>query len=108
MANEIVNNSDILEKVKEQYKEDTTKLKHYHVEISKVCHVTFEDVFAYSKEGAEEAAESSAYGGAGQECFDDYHFEMKAHEQTDDPEEVRKEWISYFGDIDADEMFERG
>ena len=84
------------------------KLKHYHVEISKVCHVTFEDVFAFSKKEAEEAAESSAYGGAGQECFDDYHFEMKAHEQTDDQEEVKAEWISFFGDEDVEDMFVRG
>ena len=84
------------------------KLKHYHVEISKVCHVVFEDVFAYSKEEAEEAAESSAYGGAGQDCFDNYHFEMEAHEQTDDPDEVREVWISHFGEEDADEMFVRG
>ena len=55
------------------------KLKHYHVEISKVSHVVFEDVFAYSKEEAEEAAESSAYGGAGQDCFDDYHFETVSY-----------------------------
>jgi len=104
MENEIVNNSDILEKVKEQYE----TLKHYHVTITKVARVTFEDVFAYSASGAEEAAESSAYSGAGQSCFDDYHFEMTAHEQTDNPEEVRKEWISFFGEDDADEMFERG
>lgn len=84
------------------------KLKHYHVEISKVSHVVFEDVFAYSKEEAEEAAESSAYGGAGQDCFDDYHFEMKAHEQTDAQEEVKEAWISFFGDIDVDDMFVRG
>ena len=83
-------------------------LKHYHVEISKVCHVTFEDVFAYSKEGAEKAAESSAYGGAGQDCFDDYHFEMEAHMQTSDPKEVKEEWEGFFGDVDSDEMFERG
>ena len=88
--------------------QEKPKLKHYHVEISKVCHVTFEDVFAFSKEEAEEAAESSAYGGAGQDCFDDYHFEMKAHEQTDDPEEVKAEWISFFGDADVDDMFVRG
>ena len=87
---------------------DKPKLKHYHVEISKVCHVTFEDVFAFSKEEAEEAAESSAYGGAGQECFDDYHFEMKAHMQTDDPKEVKEEWEGFFGDEDSDEMFARG
>ena len=37
--------------------QEKPKLKHYHVEISKVCHVTFEDVFAYSASGAEEAAE---------------------------------------------------
>ena len=88
--------------------EETPTLKHYHVEISKVCHVTFEDVFAYSKEGAEEAAESSAYGGAGQDCFDDYHFEMEAHMQTSDPKEVREEWEGFFGDVDSEEMFERG
>ncbi len=84
------------------------KLKHYHVCISKVCHVTFEDVFAYSEAEAEEAAESSAYGGAGQDCFDDYHFEMKAHMQTDDPSEVKAEWESYFGDVDSEDMFVRG
>ena len=84
------------------------QLKHYHVEISKVCHVTFEDVFAFSKAEAEEAAESSAYGGAGQDCFDDYHSEMKAHMQTKDPKEVKAEWISFFGDEDADDMFVRG
>ena len=84
------------------------QLKHYHVEISKVCHVTFEDVFAFSKAEAEEAAESSAYSGAGQDCFDDYHFEMRAHMQTKDPKEVKAEWISFFGDEDADDMFVRG
>lgn len=84
------------------------QLKHYHVEISKVCHVTFEDVFAYSEAEAEEAAESSAYSGAGQGCFDDYHFEMKAHLKTKNPKEVKAEWISFFGDEDADDMFVRG
>ena len=84
------------------------QLKHYHVEISKVCHVTFEDVFAFSKAEAEEAAESSAYGGAGQDCFDDYHFEMKAHLKTKNPKEVKAEWISFFGDEDADDMFVTG
>ena len=84
------------------------QLKHYHVEISKVCHVTFEDVFAYSEAEAEEAAESSAYSGAGQGCFDDYHFEMKAHMQTDKPEEVKAEWESFFPCEDSDAMFVRG
>ena len=65
-------------------------------------------MFAYSKEEAEKAAESSAYGGAGQDCFDDYHFEMEAHMQTDNPREVKEEWESYFGDVDSEDMFVRG
>ena len=83
-------------------------LKHYNVTIRKIACVTFEDVFAYDDAGAEEAAESSAYGGAGQDCFDDYHFEMNACMQTDDPKEVKEAWEGFFGDEDSDEMFERG
>jgi hypothetical protein len=83
-------------------------LGHYHVTIKKVSCVTFEDVFAHSKEEAEDAAESSAYGGAGQYCFDDYEFEMDAELQTDDLKEVKEAWIEQFGDEDVDEMFTRG
>ncbi len=89
-------------------KEDKDVLKHYHVTISKIACVTFEDVFAYTEEGAKEGAESSAYGGAGQDCFDDYHFEMSACMQTDDPKKVKEEWEGFFGDVDSDDMFERG
>ena len=88
-------------------KEEQT-LKHYHVTISKISTVTFEDVFATSEAEAEEAAECSAYSGAGQGCFDDYEFEMEACMQTDDPERVKEEWISQFGDEDVDDMFVRG
>jgi hypothetical protein len=33
---------------------------------------------------------------------------MEAHEQTDDPDEVKEVWISHFGEEDADDMFVRG
>ncbi len=87
---------------------DKDILKHYNVTIRKVSTVTFEDVFAYSEAGAEENAEESCWGGHGQYCFDDYELELKAYEQTRKPEEVKQAWIELFGDIDADEMFERG
>ena len=64
--------------------------------------------FKIDKEEAEDAAESSAYGGAGQYCFDDYEFEMDAELQTDDLKEVKEAWIEQFGDEDVDEMFTRG
>ena len=95
--------------IEEQQKQKEETLKHYHVDISKISSTQFLDVFANSEEDAKEAAETSAYGGAGQYCFDDYEIEATHAElQADKPEDVKKAWIEFFGEEDADEMFTTG
>ena len=95
--------------IEEQQKQEEETLKHYRVDIAKISATQFEDVFAYNEKDAKEAAETSAYGGAGQYCFDDYEIEATHAELlADRPEDVKEAWIEFFGEEDADEMFTRG
>ena len=63
-------------------------LKHYYTEVT--ASVVFEDTFAYSKEEAEALAESSFYGGSGQNSLDNIEPDFEAHVVTDDPAEVQE------------------
>jgi len=67
-------------------------LKHYHTRVTATT--TFIDTFAYSKKEAEELAESSYYGGGGQDALENVDPDFDAELQTDDRAEVQAEYIA--------------